>query len=338
MRVLSTLFLAFLAGETHALYRDFGIPASNSVVDVRVFNTGFSTLVNEAHAFTLPVLPGRETPTFPIYAFLLEHKTSGTRFVWDLEIRKDHLSFAPSVAQFFTSGVVTIASADKDVPELLQDGGIALDTIDNVFWSHSHFDHIGDMSKFPTPLAFDFVGHNVTKIDFEAANLTFSGMKAVDYFGDGSFYLLDSPGHISGHMAALARVTPTSFVSLGGDTFHNAAEARPRPQFQLNYPCPAHLVEEIKSSVSTDYFWSPYSRDGDPVAAQVSLEKIATFDSDPDFFVVVAHDASLQESLPYFPESLNNWKETHLKDNTLWNFANQTNPAFVFSPAVNHTM
>jgi hypothetical protein len=37
-------------------------------------------------------------------------------------------------------------------------------------------------------------GHQVTKIDFAAANLSFSSMKAVDYFGDGSFYLLNTPG------------------------------------------------------------------------------------------------------------------------------------------------
>jgi hypothetical protein len=31
-------------------------------------------------------------------------------------------------------------------------------------------------------------------VNFANATLTFSGLKAVDYFGDRSFYLMDTPG------------------------------------------------------------------------------------------------------------------------------------------------
>ncbi|KAJ7469423.1 hypothetical protein FB451DRAFT_983989, partial [Mycena latifolia] len=108
-------------------------------------------------------------------------------------------------------------------------------------------------------------------------------------------------------------------------------------------PCPSHLLEETKTTISTDYFWSSESREGafdmrsraqqllamsdlpdsyyaDTVASQVSLEKLATFDADPDFFVIISHDLSLVSSLPYFPASLNNWKASHLKEQTVWNF------------------
>jgi hypothetical protein len=37
-------------------------------------------------------------------------------------------------------------------------------------------------------------GHKLTEINFAVSNLTFSGLKAIDYFGDGSFYLLNTPG------------------------------------------------------------------------------------------------------------------------------------------------
>ncbi|KAJ6581615.1 beta-lactamase-like protein [Mycena capillaripes] len=380
MRLFSVLLPVFLFGRTYASYIDFGIPHSDATVEVRVFNVGNATLVNTTHAFFLPVLPGRESATSPLFSFLVEHKNSEKRLMFDLGMRTDTENFAPSVVSFFTSGIAQLES-QKDITELLQDGGISLASIDAVLWSHTHFDHIGDMSKFPnttrlvigsetntdtypefpnaTLQASDFAGREVTKLNFAKANLTFSGLKAIDYFGDGSFYLLNTPGHIAGHMSALARVTPTSFISLGGDTFHNVGEARPRPQFQKNFPCPAHLLEESRSSISTDYFWSPHSRDGvfdmlsrsqqllavsdlpdsfyaDPVAAQISLEKLATFDADPDIFVVVSHDASLRESIPYFPKSLNDWKASHLKERTVWNFVDEANPAFVFSP-VNQT-
>lgn len=37
-------------------------------------------------------------------------------------------------------------------------------------------------------------GHKVTEVSFNGTNLTFSGLPALDYFGDGSFYLLNTPG------------------------------------------------------------------------------------------------------------------------------------------------
>ncbi|KAJ7772627.1 beta-lactamase-like protein [Mycena maculata] len=372
MLLLSCLSLLFL--EAYASFQDFGIPSSDATVEVRAFNVGNATLVGAAHAFILPVLPGHENVSFPLFAFLVEHNDK--RFMFDLGMRKDPLNFAPSIASGFASGIF-ILDSPKDITELLEDGGIPLASIDTVIWSHSHFDHIGDMSKFPNSTsliigpgtdtaiypetanaslqASDFAGHHVTELDFTGTHLTFSGLKAIDFFGDGSFYLLDTPGHLPGHISALARVTPTSFVSLGGDTFHHAGEARPRPDFQKNYPCPGHLVEEIKSSISTDYFWSPKSSDGafdivsraqqlfavsdlpdsfyaDPVTSQVSLEKIATFDADPDFFVAIAHDMSLVSTLPTFPASLNNWKDSNLKNTSVWIFTETSNPAFAFNP------
>ncbi|KAJ7633718.1 hypothetical protein B0H17DRAFT_961708 [Mycena rosella] len=210
-------------------------------------------------------------------------------------------------------------------------------------------------SPTATLQASDLVGHNITKIDFAAVNLTFSGLKAIDYFGDGSFYLLHIPVHLPGHMTALARVTLTSFIALGGDTFHHVGEACPRPAFQKNFPCPVDLLE-AKTSTSTEYFWSPNSNMGvfdmtsraqqlfsvsnlsdsfyaDPAISQVSLEKIATFDADRDFFLVVAHNMSLVGALPYFPASLNDWKASQLKETMAWGFVDKANPAFAFGTA-----
>jgi hypothetical protein len=63
---------------------------------------------------------------------------------------------------------------------------------------------------------------------------------------------------------------------------------------------------------------------------EVSLDKIAEFDADPDFFVFIAHDQSL---IPYFPRSLNDWKAGNWKRNLVWHFVEESSPAFVFSPA-----
>ncbi|KAJ9137990.1 N-acyl homoserine lactonase [Coniochaeta hoffmannii] len=44
---------------------------------------------------------------------------------------------------------------------------------------------------------------------------------ALDFFGDGSFWIVDSPGHLYGHVNALARVGPGKYVYLGGDCCHD---------------------------------------------------------------------------------------------------------------------
>lgn len=43
----------------------------------------------------------------------------------------------------------------------------------------------------------------------------------IDVFDDGSIYLIDSPGHLFGHMNLLARVGATKWVYLGGDCCHD---------------------------------------------------------------------------------------------------------------------
>ncbi|KAJ7119824.1 hypothetical protein C8R44DRAFT_922188 [Mycena epipterygia] len=192
MVLLPSLSLIFLAGGTYASFHDFGIPASSATVDVRVFNVGNANLTNTTHAFVAPVLPGHETITFPMFAFLVEHKKTQTRLMFDLGMRKDVWNFVPTVASYFGPSGFMHVDSPKDITEQLQDGGISLASIDTVIWSHTHYDHID--SPTASLQASDFAGHNVTKVDFAASKLTFSGLKAVDYFGDGSFYLLDTPG------------------------------------------------------------------------------------------------------------------------------------------------
>ncbi|KAJ7180772.1 beta-lactamase-like protein [Mycena filopes] len=376
MRLLRlSLAVIFVARETYASYRDFGIPVSSATVQVRAINTVNVTFVNNLGASIIePVLPGHETVAYPDYAFLIDHKNS--RFMFDLGLRSDPMNLAPSVSGVFAAGILKLDSA-KNLTTFLQSGGIPVASINEVIWSHAHFDHVGDMSKFPnttnlvvgaetdtatypqsasaTLLASDLAGRNLKKIDFTKSKLSFGSLQAIDYFGDGSFYLLNTPGHLPGHMSALARTTPTSFVYLGGDTHHHPAELRPRPEFQKAYPCPAHTLANARAAISTDYFWSPKSRNGafdlasraepfmvasdlpgsltvDVVKSLVSLGKVAAFDADPDFFVVAGHDISLRDSMPFFPATLNNWKATGLKEKTVWTFAEKTNPAFLFSP------
>jgi len=46
---------------------------------------------------------------------------------------------------------------------------------------------------------------------------------AMDYFGDGSFWIGDAPGHLPGNIAAVARLADREWVLLGGDCCHTRA-------------------------------------------------------------------------------------------------------------------
>ena len=74
-------------------------------------------------------------------------------------------------------------------------------------------------------------GRTLREIDFDAEGegLKLGQCKAFDFYGDGSFYLLDTPGHAIGHMCGLARTSadPPEFIYMGGDIAHHGGEFRP---------------------------------------------------------------------------------------------------------------
>ena len=70
--------------------------------------------------------------------------------------------------------------------------------------------------------------HKVNEITF-SPDFKIGDFEAFDYFSNGSFYLLNVPGHATGHMCALARTTESSFMLLGADTCHFAGALRPSP-------------------------------------------------------------------------------------------------------------
>lgn len=132
--LLPSLSILFLATKASASFHDFGIPVSNATVDVKVFNVGNNHLTNATDGFATPVLPGHESFVVPMFSFLVEHNDSQTRLMFDLGIRKDPQNLAPSIGDFYASGFVFLTEESKDITELLQDGGIPLDSIDAVIW------------------------------------------------------------------------------------------------------------------------------------------------------------------------------------------------------------
>ncbi|KAG7443893.1 uncharacterized protein BT62DRAFT_1078088 [Guyanagaster necrorhizus] len=339
---------------------DLGIPCSQSIVTVKAINVAGPSTILPAAQVLEPVLPGYETMTMPVYAFFIEHRATKKRLMFDLGMRKDQEGLPPAIQQMLTMwrnlgfGIVV----DKDVYEELQEGGVDPATISTVIWSHSHLDHTGDMSKFPsttelvigpgmdtrtfptTPesplLESDFVGRKVTQLALDDFVLTIGDYDALDYFSDGSLYILNSPGHQSGHITVLARVTPTTFVLLGGDSCHHMGQIRPTADLYKHFPCPGRILESLGdlsvSSRTTPLLSVPSGQSSyaDPEIARETITKLSTLDTSPDILVLIAHDCTVPGVIDEFPESVNDWKAKGWKEKLTWAFLEKDSLAFRF--------
>ena len=253
----------------------------------------------------------------------------------------------------------------QDMSQILADGGLTPFDIDAVILSHAHFDHIGDLGAFPSTtrlivgpgfqkeflpgypadpnsmiLHESIKGHNIQEVDFINATLEIHGLRALDLFEDGSFYLLDTPGHEVGHISALARTTSTtptggspSFMLLAGDVCHHSGALRPSPQaplpvsmgnncssgkFEGEYL--AKMLRRCGGGVKPFYQPSPGGFNKDAWQMSATIRSVQLFDADPQCFVVLAHDRWLRDVIDLFPQSANGWHGLGWADKSRWEF------------------
>ncbi|KAI9812415.1 MAG: hypothetical protein M1827_004646 [Pycnora praestabilis] len=343
------------------------LPSSSSTVEVKIINTT-TDIVVPAEAFVQPVIKGHEKLNLPTFAFLVENKKLGRTILFDCGCRKDWWNFAPSVHDLIKKAIPGL-NIEKNINEILEEGGVDLKTIESIVWSHWHWDHTGDPSLFPSSaelvvgpgfkeafmpgypakkdspmLETDFKGRNVREVDFDGHS-KIGKFESYDFFGDGSFFLLNVPGHAVGHIGALARTTADTFVFMGGDVCHYGGSFRPTPYVPMpstlpsnthldsrfSHPCPCSLFTPAhpnQEKARTEPFYRVTTMEGswyiDPPTAQQSIDKLEEFDADQNVFVAVAHDGGLIGVVDWFPHgSLNDWKGKGWKGESLWGFVNE---------------
>ena len=258
-------------------------------------------------------------------------------------------------------------NVEKDVATILQENGVDVDggAIETIIWSHHHWDHVGNPATFPhstelvvgpgfqeaympgypkredsTLLETDFEGRNTREIDFEkeGSGLKIGRFNALDYFGDGSFYLLDTPGHTIGHICGLARTSsnPDSFVFMGGDAAHHGGEFRPTEYLvipkELNPSplkrrpgvCPGHLLEEVHAHGVADkpFYEVTESFAHDKKVADWTLDGLGEFDCHDNILALMAHDDEVVDPpmLDYYPKTINDWYEKDTAKKLRWLF------------------
>lgn len=363
------------------------IPDSTSTVSVSIVNTTTPLTKIPTGFFFGPPIKGFDTFDVVAFAFLVTRKdptTNTTRkIVFDLGPPKEWRQYLdPGTATAIQGWVSGGAGIDVsgDLADILAKGGTDLKSIESVIWSHPHWDHIGRPALFPPSvsllcgpgvqakhgkgypevqtaayLSSEVAGRDFKELSFDN-DLKIGGFNAIDFFCDGSFYLLQVPGHCVGHMNALARVTsnPDSFIFMGADTFHHAGQIRPSKGVPLpqtvdlgNEPTSTEKFSKLHPSTrfknagagsgyddftaESDFRTTPFTTiqvqaDGTSIAhdlpgARAALGKLQKFDSDDRVFVVPAHDISLKDVVEYFPKApADDWKEKGWKEKGRWLF------------------
>ncbi|KAF7197292.1 Cytochrome P450 monooxygenase [Pseudocercospora fuligena] len=311
-----------------------------------------------------PSFPGHEYLATPCFSFLVEHPTLDRSLVFDLGIRKDWWNYSPFLTNRFKNGGY-VMNVEKTVREILEENSFDATKLEAVVWSHWHFDHIGNVSEFekstalivgpgfkknllpayPTDpdsalLESDFEGRELVELEM-SSDLWIGEMEAVDYFGDGSLYFLNSPGHAHGHICALARVTanPPSFILMDGDSYHHAGELPPSPYMPLPLNIEPSPFSPMTLSSCPGALFEPILRDGnrtmpiyessaqtkvqmhlDAEEAKRTIEKLQQADVHDHILMVAAHDESLLDILGFYPKKANDFLQKGFVRQARWRF------------------
>ncbi|PCH43491.1 Metallo-hydrolase/oxidoreductase [Wolfiporia cocos MD-104 SS10] len=186
-----------------------------------------------------------EIARFPCLAFLLRHSASQDPFIFDLGIPRN---WAESLSRPYLKLInkwYTI-EVPQDAIESVQKGGYDPLSIAHICLSHIHFDHHGDPRPFTNATFIvgedsralinpgypadpgTFFKHDLLPSE-RTRFLSTAEMQpvgpfphALDFYGDGSLYIVDTPGHLPGHLCVLARTSPDGgWIFLAGDAAHD---------------------------------------------------------------------------------------------------------------------
>ncbi|EUC39468.1 hypothetical protein COCMIDRAFT_10448 [Bipolaris oryzae ATCC 44560] len=244
-----------------------------------------------------------QTGKFRLYnwAFHITHKEK--HILWDLGLDDNWDCYTPWITKHMLQFVNHVGPR-RTVVQQLSERGVSATDIDSVIFSHAHWDHCRPISDvFPNAKArfgpgtksacqpghwkdpnsqwdgrfFDPEHATETLEELQGDWKQFGPFeRALDYFRDGSFWILDAPGHMPGNLAAAARLQNGEWVVLGSDCCHSRELL--------------DGVREIAEFTSPEL--KPMSLHTDVTSARDTIAKLRTLETDYGAHVALAHDAT----------------------------------------------
>ncbi|KAF2232483.1 Metallo-hydrolase/oxidoreductase [Viridothelium virens] len=355
------------------------IPKSDATVSVSIIDST-TWIEMPMYPFFEPDVPGKTQLTCPAYSFLITNGSSKRKILFDLGVPKDWTNMAPKIVNMIQKAGWSV-TVEKNVSDILIENDIPLTDVEAIVWSHHHWDHIGDPSTFPSSTSVivgpgfkqtytpgyptnpdsvlrdsDFTNRSLIELSFSPNPLKIGRFDAFDYFGDGSFYLLSTPGHTIGHLCGLARTTPSpppsstststppTFIFMAGDACHLGGEFRPtsylplpttlhlhphsQPSTRLSpSPCPGTAFQRLHrchldatASATQPFYTVTRHLAHDLAQANWTIDGLKEFDAAPEVLVVLAHDEWLRGVLDFFPRRLDAWWERGWGEEVRWRF------------------
>ncbi|KAF1949058.1 Metallo-hydrolase/oxidoreductase [Byssothecium circinans] len=218
------------------------LPKTEAFVELSLLDGGsFIGDIERLHA-------GVTNAQFRMYnwAFYLLHQ--GRHVIWDLGLDEDRSCYTPWVDKFMLDKVNHVGPRRSIVAQL-GERGVSAEDVDTVLFSHAHWDHCRPIRGiFPNATAYFGPGtkencspghmmdpsiqwdgrffdpERATErwAELEGAWESFGPFdKALDFFGDGSFWIMQAPGHMAGNLCAAARLRGGEWVLLGSDCCHS---------------------------------------------------------------------------------------------------------------------
>ena len=116
-----------------------GLPKSEETCSVSIINTTCDIVTPDNYLIE-PHVDGLDFLNLPTFAFHIKHNKTGEQLIFDLGCRKDWQNSVPHIAELVSNHVPGLR-VQKDVTEILEEGGVKLTDLKALILSHWHFDH-----------------------------------------------------------------------------------------------------------------------------------------------------------------------------------------------------